>query len=248
VAAAEHAVAGRAPTAAEIETAAAAAAEHALNSAAEHASSGGHSGVASVEHALAGLAEAAAENPGAAAAAAAAAVSAEHALASSLPHHNLSGVFERGTAGHYLQGRLSHQPPPAPTCSKRYESCHDSQCCADPTDGCFKSANAQFAQCRARDRTECSTDAAGATEGWICPGAWEDCAGPGQECFDSGCCSNHEFRCDKRPGLPRARCRIKELPCASSVEQVDLEPTQVGRLEIAASRGIPSKSPGCGDP
>lgn len=94
-------------------------------------------------------------------------------------------------------------------CSRKFENCMSSRCCADSGFRCFKRPMLHYAQCRplaegseggegrgeggeTREPGTCTSDG---DDDWLCPGTWEQCSGANDDCTSTLCCSNTGFTC-----------------------------------------------------
>jgi len=95
-------------------------------------------------------------------------------------------------------------------CSEKHSECTDSKCCKDPTFGCFRRGDRQYAQCRELPTQGTCTDAPGAE--WRCPG-WELCSGNHESCTQTLCCADERFACyEKRPHYSQCMRRGECVP------------------------------------
>lgn len=75
-------------------------------------------------------------------------------------------------------------------CTEKYQPCLSSKCCKDQGFGCFRRAEAEYAQCRPLPAQGMCAD----TADWLCPG-WELCSDASQACTATHCCSDRRFAC-----------------------------------------------------
>jgi len=90
-------------------------------------------------------------------------------------------------------------------CTGDYQDCTHSECCADPSFGCYKRSGRHFAMCRPRQANCVDYE-------WLCPG-WERCAKTHEDCTSSLCCRDASSQCHRRPQFFYAQCRSESLPC-----------------------------------
>lgn len=90
-------------------------------------------------------------------------------------------------------------------CTADFEPCTESECCANPSFGCYKRAGRPFAMCRPL-QPSCVDHV------WICPG-WEKCGNAFDECTHSACCRDAKSECRRRPSTHYAQCRRASEPC-----------------------------------
>jgi len=81
-------------------------------------------------------------------------------------------------------------------CSELHGECIDSKCCRDHNAGCFRRPLLHHAQCLPQSRYNCSDPSAvEKDDNWLCPGTWEHCSGPSEDCWESRCCGNKDYAC-----------------------------------------------------
>ena len=90
-------------------------------------------------------------------------------------------------------------------CSADHTDCTSTECCANPSFGCYKRSGRMFAMCRPKVDNCVDYD-------WLCPG-WERCAGSHGDCTSSLCCRAQHETCHRRPLFYYAQCRTESLPC-----------------------------------
>ena len=90
-------------------------------------------------------------------------------------------------------------------CSADHTDCTSTECCANPSFGCYKGSGRMFAMCRPKVDNCVDYD-------WLCPG-WEICAGSHGDCTSSLCCRAQHETCHRRPLFYYAQCRTESLPC-----------------------------------
>lgn len=91
------------------------------------------------------------------------------------------------------------------TCTDDYAECTTTECCANPSFGCFKRSGRHFAQCRPLQPHCVDYE-------WLCPG-WEKCAETHSDCTSSLCCRDVGSACHRKPLFYYAQCRDENLAC-----------------------------------